>query len=228
VKNGTNSSSTCEERLSSAPCCPLRFVCCGLSLRDVADPNGSHLAFSIASRGSKLAEPTTGPRHAPELSPTQRIELIDVYKTTFDTWRSQVDSYWQRSNYFALFETAAIGGCWHLVSGQHALAGVGLSLLGIALTVVWYRNNTKTHAYVRHWWDALMAIESHLHLGPNDFATQLERKQEERHKSEGDTAYRRLIQQVPILFGVAWTALLFVGVIRAASFACNYLAVASH
>ena len=36
---------------------------------------------------------------------------MDVYKVMWDTWRSQVDSYWQRSGYFALFETAAIGGC---------------------------------------------------------------------------------------------------------------------
>lgn len=33
---------------------------------------------------------------------------MEVYKTVFETWRAQVDSYWQRSNYFAAFETAAL------------------------------------------------------------------------------------------------------------------------
>jgi hypothetical protein len=156
---------------------------------------------------------------------------MEVYKTTFDTWRSQVDSYWQRSNYFALFETAAIGGCWHLVSGGHALpiaSGVGFCILGIALTVLWHTNNTKTHGYVRHWWDALMMIERQLHLRPNDFATQLERRQEERHKSEGDTDYKHLIQRVPILFGVAWMGLLLVGLVRMMSLACHCIAATSH
>ena len=78
---------------------------------------------------------------------------MDVYKVMWDTWRSQVDSYWQRSGYFALFETAAIGGCWYLASGRCLLemvAGIGSSILGIALTAVWHRNNEKMHIYVRH------------------------------------------------------------------------------
>jgi hypothetical protein len=157
--------------------------------------------------------------HIPEVIPqVPRTELLDLYKMTFETWRSQVDSYWQRSNYFALFETAAIGGGWYLVSGARALeilSGVGFSILGICLTVVWYRNNTKTHAYVRHWWDALRTIEERLNLSPNDFATQLENKQENQHKNEkGEKQYRVLIQRVPILFGIGWMALLLVAVIR--------------
>jgi len=166
---------------------------------------------------------STQPPNIPEVNPQERSELMEVYKITFDTWRSQVDSYWQRSNYFALFETAAVGGCWHLVSGEHALEvllGVGFAILGIALTVVWHRNNAKTHIYVRHWWDALTTIEGRLNLRPNDFAAQLEQEQEERHKN-GDIWYRHLIQWVPCLFGVAWVALFLVAVARALYFACH-------
>jgi hypothetical protein len=35
-----------------------------------------------------------------------KAERLDLYKIIFETWRSQVDSSWQRSNYFAAFETA--------------------------------------------------------------------------------------------------------------------------
>ncbi len=45
-------------------------------------------------------------------SPDRRNDLMEVYKTISDTWRSQVDSSWQRSTYFAAFEIAALGGCW--------------------------------------------------------------------------------------------------------------------
>ncbi len=52
---------------------------------------------------------------------------MEVYKTIFDTWRSQVDSSWQRSSYFAAFEIAAVGGCWLLVSGLTRLpVGAGI------------------------------------------------------------------------------------------------------
>jgi len=155
----------------------------------------------------------------------ERDNRIEVYKTIFDTWRSQVDSYWQRSNYFALFETAAVGACWHLVSGSHKLevgAGVGLSVLGICLTFVWYRNNAKTHGYVRHWWDSMGKIEAQLNLTPNDFASQLDRKQDEEHKERGGWEYRDMIQKVPILFGVAWVALFVTAVVRLACFLCQY------
>jgi hypothetical protein len=145
---------------------------------------------------------------------------IEVYKAMFDTWRSQVDSYWQRSNYFALFETAAIGACWHLVSSCHKPevgAGIILVAFGISLTVIWYYNNKKVHAYVRHWWVAMTEIEERLNLAPNDFAGQLHRKQEAEDKDQkegGKFDYSKLIQYVPGLFGLAWIALFLIAVVR--------------
>jgi hypothetical protein len=138
---------------------------------------------------------------------------MEVYKAIFDTWRSQVDSSWQRSNYFAAFEIAAIGGCWLLVSGEKRLpVGVGIlfSAGGLWLTWIWYRSTKKTQAYVRHWWDSLMKVEDWLALSPYDFARQLERK--------GGEEYRRLLKQIPLLFGVAWIVLLIVATSRFACF----------
>ena len=50
---------------------------------------------------------------------SERPASMEVYKTIFETWRSQVDSYWQRNTYFAAFETAALAGCWYLVEHSH-------------------------------------------------------------------------------------------------------------
>jgi len=49
----------------------------------------------------------------------------------------------QRSNYFAAFETVAVAGCWHLLDTKHFWTEVGLSILGIALTITWFLNNRK-------------------------------------------------------------------------------------
>ena len=79
--------------------------------------------------------------------PAKRLEQIELYKTIFDTWRSQVDSSWQRSNYFAAFETAAIGGCWLLASGDRRIsivAAIVFSIGGLLLTAIWYVSTVKT------------------------------------------------------------------------------------
>ncbi len=135
----------------------------------------------------------------------------DLYKLLFDIWRSQVDSYWQRSNYFAAFETVALAGCWRLLDTKHLWTEVGLSILGILLTITWYLNNRKTHSYVRHWWKAIISLEEQLELKANAFATQIE-NQSKRFK------YRNLIQTVPVLFGTAWIALFIAGTIKVACY----------
>src|SRR5258708_17300276 len=110
--------------------------------------------------------------------PDGRNGMMGVYKAIFDTWRSQVDSSWQRSNYFAAFEIAAIGGCWLLVSDEKRLlpvaAGIAFSIGGLWLTRIWYRSTKKTQAYVRHWWESLIEVENGLGLNAFAFAQQLE------------------------------------------------------
>jgi len=100
--------------------------------------------------------------------PPERRDLVEVYKTVFETWRSQVESSWQRSTYFAAFEIAAIGGCWLLVSDEKRLlpvaAGIAFSIGGLWLTRIWYKSTTKTQAYVLHWWKGIIEVEKGLSL----------------------------------------------------------------
>ena len=130
-------------------------------------------------------------------------KLLKVYEQIFWTWRSRVDSYWQRSNYFAAFESAAIAGCWYVLSGDHGQpwAGCTLSGLGLFLTAVWLCNNHKTHKYVRYWWKKPKAIEEKCDMKSfeADFVTQ--------HPGGGFPRYSLLLQAVPAMFLVAWIAL---------------------
>jgi hypothetical protein len=137
---------------------------------------------------------------------TEQI-LLEIYKTIFETWRSQVESYWRRSAYFAAFETAAIGASWHLLHEQ-LWANCALSTLGVLLTLVWLYNNHKVHSYVNHWWSALERIERKLELERNetDFVTQ--------QKGGGFIPYHGLIQTVPAIFLIAWLVLFVAGLLK--------------
>jgi len=137
------------------------------------------------------------------MSMDEADKLLKVYEQIFHTWRSQVDSYWQRSNYFAAFESAAVAGCWHILNTEHRQpwAGCTMSVLGIALTAVWLYNNHKTHGYVRYWWEKLADIEKEADLKSYraDFVTQ--------QKGGGLIPYSYLLQAVPVIFLAAWLVL---------------------
>ena len=136
----------------------------------------------------------------------ERLLQVEVYKTIFETWRFQVNSYWQRSSYFAAFETATIAGVWGILEANRLWTGLAFSVLGLALTLIWFLNNRATHSYVLYWWSALKGVEEKLTLKKcgTDFVTQHE-------GSGGMVPYRILIQSVPGIFTVAWATLLVWG-----------------
>lgn len=138
--------------------------------------------------------------------PNDKETYTELYKSILETWRSQVDSYWQRSNYFAAFETAAIAGCWHLHETTKARTVVVVSVLGVLLTVIWLLSNSATHSYVLYWWNALAKTEKKLPVEAGfDFVTQ--------HPGSGGLVpYSWLIQLVPIIFAIAWLCLLGLGI----------------
>jgi len=130
---------------------------------------------------------------------------MEVYKTIFETWRSQVDSYWQRNTYFAAFETAALAGCWYLVEHSHPGMGMFVSILAIGITIVWLLSNSAVHSYIEYWLKAIMTIEKKLSLDEEgfDFAS--------KHPGSGALIrYSTLVQLVPMLFMIAWIGLFLV------------------
>jgi hypothetical protein len=125
----------------------------------------------------------------------------EVYKTIFETWRYEVDSYWQRNNYFAAFETVALAGCWYVVEHCHLWSGLAFAFLGAASTVVWFITSLAVHSYIKYWWKSIKKIETELLLKDSrfDFATE--------HPGSG--LHPSLwVHVVPILFLAAWAVIL--------------------
>lgn len=129
----------------------------------------------------------------------------EVYKAIFETWRYEVDSYWQRNNYFAAFETAALAGCWYVIEERHhCWVGLAFAFLGLTSATIWRLTSEAVHNYVSYWWKAVKDIEDKLSLGCEvlDYATQ--------HKRSGRPLGQRpsrLVLFIPVLFMLAWTVI---------------------
>jgi len=126
----------------------------------------------------------------------------EVYKTIFETWRYEVDSYWQRNNYFAAFETAALAGCWYVLEQRHLWSGIAFSLLGFASALIWCLTSVAVHGYVDYWWRAIKKSEAELSLKKDglDFAT----------NHPGSRMHPSLlVHMIPVLFMVAWGVIFF-------------------
>lgn len=120
----------------------------------------------------------------------------EYFKFLSETWRFQVDSYWTRTSYFAVFETAALGAVVSLAGHKQPC----FAILGSISAFAWLLNNKITHGYVNYWWKALKIVE--LRLGPQFlFANN--------HKRKCWIRYHWVVQAMPILFIVAWLGVLF-------------------
>jgi hypothetical protein len=151
-------------------------------------------------------------------------ELLEVYKALFETWRFEVNSHWQRSSYFAAFETVAVAACWKLLDGgRSAWAGLVLAVLGIGLTEIWRRNNNKTHLYAVYWLKRVTDLETRIseRTGETiDFATAiLNRPRTDRIR------HRDLVQAVPMLFFATWLMMLLMEISRFSPYGITWLKV---
>lgn len=133
----------------------------------------------------------------------KRDVLQEVYGEIFATWRYEVDSYWQRNNYFAAFETAALAGCWYVVEHGHGLSGLGFSVLGLASTIIWLITSIAVHSYIRYWWSSIQETERKLLRTDNGlhFATN--------HPGSG-LHPSFFVHTIPVLFMTAWIVILIV------------------
>lgn len=139
-------------------------------------------------------------------------ELLELYKSLSDTWRFEVNSHWQRSSYFAAFETVAIAAYWKLLTGPYdSRWAVLLSVLGVLLTAVWFLNNQKTRAYCRHWLRSLISIETKLIERCGEADIDFARQILFRHRTD-IVKHPYLVQAVPTLFYLAWIMPLLFGI----------------
>lgn len=138
--------------------------------------------------------------------------LDDLYKIAFETWRFQVNSYWSRNSYFAVFETAAVAGMWKLTD-RHRFTAVVFALLCGVLTWIWGTSSRRSHEYVRFWWEETTRLEKH-YANSNASTTEavvslvsgFESWRDKYRDKSRDTelSYSKLIRLVPWLFGIGW------------------------
>ncbi len=127
----------------------------------------------------------------------------EVYKTICETWRYEVDSYWQRNNYFAAFETVALAGCWYVVEHHHPWSGVLFSILGVISTIVWLITSVAVHRYIDYWWKSIQKVEDELSLKDYKFNFATAHPGSGLHPSGW-------VHVVPLLFMAAWIVILAV------------------
>jgi hypothetical protein len=142
-------------------------------------------------------------------------ELLQIYGLLFENWRFQINSNWQRTNYFAVFEIAALGGVWKIISERYIVSGFVAASLGFLLTIIWFLNDIKAGKYIDYWWQSLSRIEKDIASsgaqgeGPRlpalDFVSNYFHNCEI-YKIErlGWPRYQTLMRAVPKIFMLAW------------------------
>ena len=116
----------------------------------------------------------------------------------WDNWRFQVDSGWNRSNYFAVVETVALAGAWQVLSdSKHPKTGVFFAFLGLLSTIVWFLNDLINHSYILYWWKSA------------GYSQQYE-KQAKRWWPKVGLKYSHLLHLIPGIFLAAWVCMLVV------------------
>jgi hypothetical protein len=79
-------------------------------------------------------------------------ELLRKYTLMFENWRFQVNSNWQRTNYFAAFETALLYGAWKVITMDYRGSGKVAVVFGAGLTVIWLLTDIKAGSYIDYRW----------------------------------------------------------------------------
>jgi len=136
-----------------------------------------------------------------EFEEWKQREFAERFGTAIAIWKFQVDSYWTRSSYFALFETAALTALWQVFRAGYNVTSLFLCLLGMVLTFIWMYNNRRVHKYVDYWWKRGASIEE-------EFLVKAERRfiagYEVLRNDEPLMRYSHLVQLIPLLFIASW------------------------
>jgi hypothetical protein len=153
-------------------------------------------------------------------------DLLQIYRTLFETWRFQVNSHWQRSSFFSAFETVGLVACWKLFTDKpdaHPFLGALLALLGLVLTVVWFLINDRTHEYAIYWLKAVGEIESRVMRNGSEWEIDFAKKiLDDKHTPipRSMIHHHQLEKAVPSLFLIAWIALLLFGAGHSQAIGC--------
>ena len=132
-----------------------------------------------------------------------RIEKLQ--QMAFEVWKFQIEAFWTRTSYFALFELAFAAGVWKTFDSHHWITSAGISVGALSLTIVWIANNSRLHEYIVYYGERLKHYEAVLEITRED--TIFTRFDDNRCK-RFPGRYHLYIQAVPIFFTAAWVYML--------------------
>jgi len=118
--------------------------------------------------------------------------------SAWENWRFQVNSGWNRSNYFAVVETIALTGAWQVLQRrEYPKTALFFAFLGLLSTIIWLLNDLVNHAYILHWWRATDQSEGY------------EEEAKGRWWPGVGLKYSHLMHVIPIIFVAAWLWILW-------------------
>jgi hypothetical protein len=125
------------------------------------------------------------------------MECDNDRSIAWENWRFQVDSGWNRSNYFAVVETVALAGAWQVLDqNRYPKTALFFAFLGLLSTIIWFLNDLINHTYILYWWRSVNAPEGY------------EKKAKDlgigRWWPKVGLKYSQLMHIIPIIFGAAW------------------------
>ena len=125
----------------------------------------------------------------------------DMLQMSFEAWKFQVDAYWTRTSYFALFELAFAAGVWKVFTDNHWFTSAGMAAGAEVLTIVWIVNNARLHEYIDYYYRRIMHFEAALGLvGEGSIFSRFE---DNRRKCPPGS-YHIYVQLIPSLFLLGW------------------------
>ena len=119
----------------------------------------------------------------------------------FEAWKFQIDAFWTRTSYFALFELAFGAGLWKVFDSGHRFTSAGMALGAILVTSIWIINNSRLHEYIVYYSDRVKYFEDADGIRTQD--TIFSRFESIRKKWPRGS-YHIYIQVVPLIFIVGW------------------------
>jgi hypothetical protein len=119
----------------------------------------------------------------------------------FEAWKFQIDAFWTRTSYFALFELAFGAGLWKVFESGHWFTSACMALGAILLTCIWIINNIKLHEYILYYSERVKHFEGAVGIDTQDtiFAGF-----ETSRQNCFPGSYHLYIQGVPLIFIVGW------------------------
>jgi len=134
-------------------------------------------------------------------TPERADNRVEIYRLMVETWRWQIGSNWQRTDYFAAFQTALLLAAGKIILDWHFRAGIVTSIFGLALNIGWVLNDMKAGSYINYWWEAAKRAEAELHW---KFITAYDKNARDWGVRREWPKYNYLMWYVRLLFTVAW------------------------